>query len=143
VAATPRLSQLVLLDTDVLSHLLRNKGELSERYRALLSGHDTAVTFITVGEIYSGLYKRDLSTRLARFETTLRRELLLIPFSLDVCRAYGRLVFERTPQGSRRVMGTNDRWIASCALHHELPLVTHNVKHFKGVSGLTLMTAAS
>lgn len=105
MAATPRPDRLVLLDTDVLSHLLRNTGELSERYRELLSGHDMAVTFITVGEIYSGLYKRELSGRVARFETRLRQELLLIPFSLDVCRAYGRLVFERTPHGSQRLMG--------------------------------------
>lgn len=139
----PRPDKLALLDTDVLSHLLRSKGELSERYRELLAGHDMAVTFITVGEIYSGLYKRELSTRLARFETRLRQELLLIPFSLDVCRAYGRLVFERTPQGSHRIMGTNDRWIASCAVHYKLPLVTHNVRHFRGVAGLTLMSASS
>ena len=132
----------MVLDTDVLSYLLRGKGELSARYRQLLSGYELAVTFITVGEIYAGLYKLELSARLALFETTLRQELLLIPFSLDVCRAYGRLVFERTAQGSHRTIAVNDRWIASCAVHYRLPLVTHNARHFRGLSGLDVITEA-
>ena len=139
----PRRSGLVLLDTDVLSYLMRDKCDLSARYRHLLSDYEFAVTFVTVGEIYAGLYRLNLSARLASFETTLRQELLLIPFSLDVCRAYGRLAFERTAQGSHRMIADNDRWIAACAVHHGLPLVTHNVRHFRGVTGLTLMTAAS
>ena len=140
MAATPRPSRLVVLDTDVLSYLLRGKGELSARYRERLSGYGLAVTFITVGEVYSGLYKLELSARLATFEATLRQELLLIPFSLDICRVYGRLVAERTPQGSHRTIAVNNRWIASCAVHYRLPLVTNNARHFRGLSGLDVIT---
>jgi predicted nucleic acid-binding protein len=46
----------VLLDTDVFSYLLGDKGALAERYRPHVRNRTVAVSFITVGEVYSGLF---------------------------------------------------------------------------------------
>ena len=54
--------------------------------------------------------------------------------------SYGRLSLEKTPKGSDRTIAPNDRWIAACALHHQLPLVTNNARHFEGITGLTVIT---
>jgi tRNA(fMet)-specific endonuclease VapC len=33
----------------------------------------------------------------------------------------------------------NDIWIAACALQHDLPLMTHNPRHFDHIKGLRLI----
>lgn len=33
-----------------------------------------------------------------------------------------------------------DAWIAATAVRHELPLVTHNPRHFQSVDGLEVIT---
>jgi predicted nucleic acid-binding protein len=42
------------------------------------------------------------------------------------------------PLGHRA--NANDLWIAACAVHHGLPLVTGNPRHFAGLPGLTVLT---
>ena len=36
-----------------------------------------------------------------------------------------------------------DGWIVAAALRHDLPLLTHNARHYQGITGLTLVTHAS
>lgn len=33
--------------------------------------------------------------------------------------------------------------IAACAIHHTLPLVTNNAAHFRGITGLTVITESA
>jgi predicted nucleic acid-binding protein len=62
---------------------------------------------------------------------------VVIPYDVDVCRAYARLKCEaKTAAGTDRVVGSNDLWVASCAIRHGLPLVSNNRKHFEGLPGL-------
>jgi predicted nucleic acid-binding protein len=35
---------------------------------------------------------------------------------------------------------TADGWVAATSLLHNIPLVTHNPKHFVGVDGLTVIS---
>lgn len=39
-----------------------------------------------------------------------------------------------------RQISQHDAWIAVAALHLNVPLVTHNAAHFRGILGLTLLT---
>ncbi len=131
----------VLLDTDVFSYLLKD-NELAERYRPYVRDRLVAVSFVTVGEIYSGLFKSGLpAARVQVFEARLAK-VLVLPNSAEMCRAYGRLILERTPQGSARTLSVNDRWIAAAAIHYGFRLVTNNARHFRGLSGLDLITEA-
>ena len=41
---------------------------------------------------------------------------------------------------SRRPIDPNDAWIAACALRHQVPLVSHNAKHFREIASLNLIT---
>jgi len=140
-AVSPLPGDRVLLDTDVFSCLLKGSGEYAERYRKHVIGKTVAVSFITIGEIYSGFIKRGVSqTRIEAFEARLHAGIVIVPYNLDICHAYGRLVLERTETGSHRVIAPNDRWIVACAIHHNLPLVTNNAAHFRGIQGLTVIT---
>jgi predicted nucleic acid-binding protein len=134
-------SDRVLLDTDVFSFLLKSKGDNAERYRKHVNGKIIAVSFITVGEIYSGLFKKGRSqAALDGFEARLHTGVVIIPYNIDICVAYGRLSLEKTLEGTDRTIAPNDRWIAACALHHRLPLVTNNARHFGGITGLSVIT---
>ena len=137
----PQNRDRVLLDTDVFSYLLKGAGDNAERYRKHVAGRIVALSFVTVGEIYSGLFKKGASHAVFdRIEARLHAGVVIIPYNLDICIAYGRLSLEKTAEGSDRTIAPNDRWIAACALHHQLPLVTNNARHFEGISGLTVIT---
>jgi predicted nucleic acid-binding protein len=140
-SSTTTASDRVLLDTDVFSFLLKGKGDNADRYRRHVNGKTVAVSFITIGEIYAGLFKKGVSqAALDEFEAKLHAGIVIIPYNLDICVAYGRLSLEKTAEGSDRTIAPNDRWIAACALHHRLPLVTNNARHFEGITGLTVIT---
>jgi predicted nucleic acid-binding protein len=134
-------SDWVLLDTDVFSYLLDNKRELAERYQPHVLNRTVALSFVTVGEIYSGLFTRRLDARQQIFESRLA-SVVVLPHTLEMCRTYGRLVLERTAQGSARTLSVNDRWIAAAAIHYGLPLVTNNARNFRGLAGLDVVTEA-
>jgi predicted nucleic acid-binding protein len=123
--------------------LLRGTGDNAERYRKHVVNRTVAVSFITVGEIYSGFYKRGVGrARFEAFEARLHAGVVVIPYNLDICIAYGKLALEKTEQGSDRTISANDRWIAACAIHHGLPLLTNNASHYNGISDLVVVTEA-
>ena len=37
-------------------------------------------------------------------------------------------------------VGEADAWVADVAIRHNMPLVTHNRKHFDGIPGLTVIS---
>ena len=50
---------------------------------------------------------------------------------------YARITRSLRLQGC--LIGTNDLWIAACALRHDRPLVTRNVNEFNRVPGLQVL----
>jgi predicted nucleic acid-binding protein len=40
-----------------------------------------------------------------------------------------------------RVVAANDLWIATSAIRHSIPLLTHNRKHFDGIPRLKIVSA--
>lgn len=132
----------VLLDTDVFSYLLKQGDPRVGSYTRHVKNKTIAVSFVTVGELFSGAEKRQWSAaHRADLETRLR-SVLVVPYDLEICRAYGRLVLLKTPDGTARSMGANDRWIAACALRHNLTLISNNRRHFEGIPELKLISEA-
>jgi tRNA(fMet)-specific endonuclease VapC len=130
----------VLLDTDVFSYLLKRADTRAEAYRSHVANKTIAISFVTVGELYSWAEKRQWSPeRRADLDATLR-SVVIVPFDLDLCRAYGRLALMKTDEGTDRRLASNDRWIAACAIRHSLTLISNNRKHFEGIPDLTLVS---
>lgn len=128
----------VLLDTDVFSILLRQGDSRAESYRPLVKNKTIALSFISVGELYVWSVKRKWGKKkLADFEEKLKAA-VIIPFDLELCREYGR-VTASLPAG--RTIPSNDLWIATCAIRHSIPLLSHNRKHFEGIPRLSLVSA--
>ena len=126
-----------VVDTDVVSFVMRGR-QLARMYARHINGRVLSVSFITVGELYFGAEKAGWGERRrTRLEDTLD-SFTVVPYDRGVARCYGRVVAERQRIGNP--IAQNDAWIAACAVRHALPLVTHNYRHFEGISGLRLIT---
>ena len=132
----------VLLDTDVFSYLLKSGDARGDPYRPHIRDKTVAISFVTIAELLYGAEKRGWgkSKRLALEERL--RSVVIVPFDLDVCRAYAVLSNLRTPDGMARTIAANDRWIAACAIRHNLPLISNNRRHFEDIPRLTLISEA-
>jgi len=128
----------VLLDTDVFSYLSKEGDTRAELYRPHVKGKTIALSFITVGELYVWTVKRKWSPkRIAALEQRLKAA-VIVPYDLELCKDYGRLKAGLLTAG--KVIPTNDLWIATCAIRHSIPLVTHNRKDFDGIPGLRVIS---
>jgi predicted nucleic acid-binding protein len=112
-------------------------------YRPYVEGRSVAISFVTVGELYVLAVRNKWGRkRTLDLEAHLGSS-VVVPYDVDICKAYARLKTHlRTPLGSARVIESNDLWIATCAVRHGIPLVTHNRRHFEGIPGLTIISEA-
>ena len=126
-----------LLDTNIVSYVMKG-GELARAYTPHLRGRLLAVSFVTVGELYFGAENaRWGEKKRHQLEQTLRG-FVVVPYDNEVARSYGRLMAAEKRAG--RTIAPNDGWIAACALRHQVPLVSHNAKHFQDIDALSLIT---
>lgn len=129
-------SSRVVLDTCIVSYLMKGQTE-AELQRPHIEGKLLALSFITVGELYFGAEKAGWGEqKRKKLETTLRN-FIVIPYDNEIARFYGKLMAERKRKGLP--VAPNDAWIAACTLRHEVPLVTHNYKDFKEITGLEVI----
>jgi len=124
-----------LLDTNILSDLLKNPGGLATQ-RVALRGEATICTSIVVAcELRYGAAKKGSDLLSGRVEDLLEG-LEVLPLDKESDRRYAeiRLYLERRGQP----IGPNDLLIAAHALALDLTLVTANAEEFSRVPGLRL-----
>ena len=113
-----------LLDTSVIVDALNGKKNRGQILKELLQqGHLLACCSINVTEVYAGLRSH---------EETRTRELLeslqYFPISWPVARLAGLLKRDYGRKGI--TLATTDVTIAAVTIHHELTLITDNLKHY-------------
>jgi tRNA(fMet)-specific endonuclease VapC len=122
-----------LLDTNILSDLLRNPGGLAVQ-KVTLMGEATICTSIVVAcELRYGALKKG-SARLSERVEILLGSLEVLPLDKDSDRRYAEIRSHLDQRG--RPIGPNDLLIAAHVLALDLTLVTNNVAEFSRVPGL-------
>lgn len=87
-------------------------------------------------ELYYGAYKsQKISANLAKIKI-LEQSIETIPVGLESTEIFGLLKAQLEVSGNR--LDDFDLIIASCAMAHNLTLVTNNTKHFERIDGLKL-----
>jgi hypothetical protein len=113
-----------LLDTSVIIDALNGKRDRDQLLKELLQqGHLLACCSINVTEVYAGLRSHE-ETRTRELLESLR----YFPISWPVARLAGLLKRDYGRKGN--ALATTDATIAAVTIHHELTLITDNLKHY-------------
>ena len=124
-----------LLDTNILSDLIRNPSGAVARQIAWVGSKGIATSIVSVAELRYGCAKRG-SARLLRQVGAVLEAIDVVPFETPADVIYGRIRADLEAAG--RPIGPNDLLIAAQALALEVPLVTANEAEFRRVGGLTV-----
>jgi tRNA(fMet)-specific endonuclease VapC len=127
----------VLLDTDVFSFLFKQDSR-AERYAAHLIGHVPCLSFMTVAELTRWALERKWGPKRRASLRARIVEATIVDYDMETSEAWARIAVERCRAG--RPIACGDCWIAACAVRHDIPLVTHNARHYAGISGLKVLT---
>ena len=125
-----------LLDTNVVSETVKPKPE--NRVLGWLEAQRPAELFLaaqTIGELVRGARKVKEKARRERFEQWIEQDLTdqfegrVLAFDGPAAVLWGRLMGDGDRTG--RTPAAADAQIAAVAIHHDLTLVTRNVKDFE------------
>lgn len=127
---------MILLDTDIISHLLRPlvpKHLIARLRRTPMPGR--FISSITVGELLYGLERTGRHEAIrARLEREFIARIEVLPFDLEAARTYAAIKAQLYSSG--QPLAEPDLRIAAIALTHGLTLITGNEAHFRRVPGL-------
>jgi tRNA(fMet)-specific endonuclease VapC len=128
----------VLLDTDILSELLKQHPLVVQRVRAYLAVHERlAFSIITRYELLRGLKAKHAQAQEAAF-TLLCQASLILPLTDQVVDRAATLYGDLHRQGA--LLPDADLLIAATALDAQRTLVTNNLAHFQRIPHLVIET---
>lgn len=123
-----------LLDTNIVSDLIRNPaGPAAERV-ALVGDSNVCTSIVVAAELRYGAIKKD-SPRLTKQLEAVLSVLEVLPLVLPVDRVYGRLRAQLGREG--QPIGGNDLLIAAQSVVLGLTLVTDNQREFSRIAELS------
>jgi predicted nucleic acid-binding protein len=132
------VDQAIIVDTDIFSYWLKRDSR-GEAFRSYTIGRQMALAFPTVGELYYWALKNNWGTaRFNQFEQVLR-EYLFLPCDGVVCKNYAQVRLQKTAEKPIEPIGSNDYWIAACALKYKFPILTNNYHHFSRIKGIKIL----
>lgn len=124
---------VILTDTDIIIDYLRQKQKENTIFHKLFieAVNTSAITLITVSELWQGESMNDIKNR--RVAEELLEKLEIVLSNLETAKLTGKLL-------RNLAYGFNftDAGIAACALYYNLPFLTKNTKDFKKIKGLKL-----
>lgn len=124
-----------MLDTNMISDLIRNPEGAVQRKVAKLGVPAICVSSIVASELRFGYYKRG-SDRLERLVEGVLRLVAVLPYDDKASVHYADI--RQAVQSRGRVIGPNDLFIAAHARALRLTLVTDNMREFSRVDGLKI-----
>jgi tRNA(fMet)-specific endonuclease VapC len=128
----------VLLDTDILSELLKQHPLVVQRVRAYLAEHQRLTfSIITRYELLRGLKAKQARTQETAFALLCQASLIL-PLTDQVVERAATLYGELHRQGA--LIPDADLLIAATALDANRTLITNNLTHFQRVPQLVVET---
>ena len=124
-----------LLDTDILSEILRAKNEtVIARAAAYKTEHDQlTISVITLMEVVKGFHKMGRTEALQKFLQAIQQSEVL-SFDEASAEIAGRIYGDLEKAG--QPIGRADVMIAAISLRHNLTLVTGNTRHYERIQKL-------
>lgn len=129
------MSARFLLDTNIVSDLVRNPQGRTAAKIAELGENAVATSIIVAAELRYGAAKKGSERLTSQLESILTA-LEIIPWEAPADAAYGAVRVALEAAGTP--IGANDLLIAAQTLALEMVLVTNNEREFGRVNGLTI-----
>jgi predicted nucleic acid-binding protein len=133
----------VILDSSVLIAAERagqTIRQIPSDVRAAQGETDIGLSVVTVAELLHGAYRagfEDRQRRRLEFIEELCRDVPLYPVTFEVVRLVGKIRGEQDAKGVR--IPFEDLLIGATALRLAYSVVTHNVRHFRLIPGLSIV----
>lgn len=124
-----------LLDTNVISDIIRNPSGAAARYIEKVGHQDICTSIVVAAELLYGCAKKRSPKLLAKVKSVLET-IPVLPLDSPTDAVYGRIRAELEVEG--QVIGQNDLLIAAHASALGLTLVTDNTREFSRVHGLRI-----
>ncbi len=124
----------VVLDTDILSLIMRQNPVVISKARVYLSEHGQfTLSIITRYEILRGLKAKGADQQVVAFDRLCERSMIL-PINEEIALKAAEIYADLRRRGE--LIGDADILIAASALVHGLGVTTNNENHFKRIRGL-------
>lgn len=125
-----------LVDSDWIVDWLKGKAPAVQLLQTLASTDTLALSTITYGEVFEGIYYGQNRAHIERIFHHFLRGTVVLPVTRRIAHQFAIIRGDLRHRG--QTIGDPDVLIAATALHHNLTLVTQNRRHFQGIAGLVL-----
>lgn len=127
----------IVVDTDIVSYIFK-KDTRSELYEPHLIQVPKFISFMTFAELRRWKFQSNWSEiKNKKFEKLLS-DYGVVYADEELCNLWARITIDAQKKG--RPIETADAWVAAVALMFDVPLVTHNRKHFENVESLKIIS---
>jgi tRNA(fMet)-specific endonuclease VapC len=124
---------MFVLDTNIISNLVRDPGGQAAARLATVGDESVATSVIVAGELRYGCLKKGSARLTDRVEAVLR-EIEILSLEPGISAHYGEI--RRDLEARGLPIGLNDLWIAAQARSADAVLVTDDEAEFRRVKGL-------
>jgi tRNA(fMet)-specific endonuclease VapC len=128
-----------LVDSDWVADYLKGRQQAVDLI-ARLGEEGLAISMITFGEIYEGIFYGGNPRENERGFLQFLRFVDVLPLNRLVMKRFARIRGELRHRG--QLIGDPDLLIAATALQHDLTLLTRNLSHFQRVPELKLYSSS-
>jgi tRNA(fMet)-specific endonuclease VapC len=127
---------MYVLDTNTLIYYFKGQGQVAQNL-ANVSAQEISIPTIVLFELQVGIAKSNSPAKRTQQLQELLSRVNLVLFDREAALAAAKIRAELEQQGTP--IGQMDVLIAGTAIALQSTLVTHNVKEFSRVSGLTIV----
>jgi len=127
----------VILDTDVTSYILK-KDSRAELYQPHLLGLPKIISFMTLAELRRWELQNNWGARRIKQVRDFLDDFSVVYADEEFCEIWAQVKRDAHKYGNP--IGTVDAWVESAALLFDIPLVTHNRRHFENVKNLKIIS---
>ncbi len=122
-----------LLDSDLVADWLNGQQDILQLVSPIQQD-GLAISLITYGEIYEGIYFGRNPRGAEAGLRNLLRLVQVLPLNRAIMKRFAQIRGQLRQQG--QIIADMDLLIAATALHHGLTLVTRNLRHFQRIPNL-------
>jgi tRNA(fMet)-specific endonuclease VapC len=141
LTSPPIAAARLVVDTDVAGFIFKWHPEFAPRYVAIVRGSELIASFMTVAEMRQGALDASWGPRKCAVLEAYLADFSVLHSDNLLCSTWAAVRNESMQKG--RPISSAGAWIAATALVLSAPLVTNNLKDYRHLDKLQILSAAA